>query len=276
VIEQYTETIADRWRATHMKLGFGMRRSYDPRWLFCGIALIERCAIDQVGLFDERCRSAYEDVDLSNRLRAAGYTLLYDPRAVGYHLKQSQCRDVVRGFWSYWAAKNEMEGAYRSLAAAGRLMVERQMGIASYRMTQDLLHDRSELLALDLMIPLVFCLRDIDEMVRSEVLTTPQAETLRRNLADRFTDANEALLGVDSQPWTSLAFTDSCRQTGGALTSAGQKYLRTFNTHYCRLLENLTEEACAAVRSSLTAVLAESDASQRGQQPSASCSSLAG
>jgi GT2 family glycosyltransferase len=261
VIEKYTRTIADRWRATHMKLGFGLRRSYSPRWLYCGISVIQRKAMLDVGLFDERCRSAYEDVDLSNRLRAAGHTLLYDPAAMAYHLKQSQPGNVIRGFWSYWAAKNEMQGAYRSLSAACRLMVERQMGIAAYRIGMDLRDERDELLGLDLMIPLTFCVRDLDDMVRLKTLRPAQSQAIQQHLVGRFQSVCGELLGSAPPPQMArLAFAASRLPEGrsGRLTPAASRYVEAFDGHMRRVLGALAPSHRRRLTSRVGALLVES------------------
>jgi hypothetical protein len=48
-------------------------------------ALYRRAALDQVGLFDERLVSWYEDADLAVRLRAAGWHALTVPAARAHH-----------------------------------------------------------------------------------------------------------------------------------------------------------------------------------------------
>lgn len=53
---------------------------------FCGAAaLLRTAALDEVGHFDEDFFLYYEDTDLSWRLRAAGWSVRYEPRAVVRH-----------------------------------------------------------------------------------------------------------------------------------------------------------------------------------------------
>ena len=49
--------------------------------------LIRRAALDDVGLFDEGYWMYMEDLDLCYRFQAAGWRVLYEPRAVASHLK---------------------------------------------------------------------------------------------------------------------------------------------------------------------------------------------
>ena len=52
-----------------------------------GCALLTRTSIlNELGLLNERFFIYYEDVDFSFRLRAAGYTLIFHPRSIIYHI----------------------------------------------------------------------------------------------------------------------------------------------------------------------------------------------
>jgi hypothetical protein len=52
-------------------------------------ALYSTRALRESGLFDEDIQFMFEDVDLSWRIRLAGYTCVYEPAAVAYHLRSS-------------------------------------------------------------------------------------------------------------------------------------------------------------------------------------------
>ena len=64
-------------------------------------------ALEEVGLFDEDFFAYLEDVDLSLRLRAAGWKTLYVPQAVSYHwggatadrVRNLRYRLVARNWW---------------------------------------------------------------------------------------------------------------------------------------------------------------------------------
>ncbi|MGQ9648507.1 MAG: glycosyltransferase family 2 protein [Phycisphaerae bacterium] len=267
VIEKYSDTIADRWRAVHMKLSFGMRRSYDPRWLHGGTMLLRDAIID-VGLYNERCLRAYEDVELVDRLKAAGHVLLYDPTIVATHLKKSRSGNVVRDFWSYWAAKNEIQGLYKSLAAACRLMIARQMGIAAYRIAQDLKHKRDELLPLDAIIPLAFCVRDLDEMVRLGRLPLEQARdiqtALMRCYQDVWRDVFPGECSTDTRKvagMARLAFAAGPFPDGRTdnLTAAAKNYVATFRRAFASLLADLPADGGRRILRGVDAVLQEAE-----------------
>lgn len=260
VIEKHTRTIADRWRSVHMKLDFGNRRSYKPRWLFCGISLIRRQAILEAGFFDERCRAAYDDVDMSQRLKAGGHSLLYDPTATARHLKRSRPGNVVRGFWSYWAARNEMQGAYKSLAAAAKLMVERQMGIAAYRIEQDLRHKRDELLPLDLLIPLTFCVRDLDDMVRLGTLADTAAKAIEVALVEQTLALWHKRFDLPPPfSFACLAFPQGSAPNPRShrLSTPARRYVNVFAASHEAMLGGLSESVRHRLTRHLPAVLSE-------------------
>jgi GT2 family glycosyltransferase len=50
-----------------------------------GLSCLRRKVLDKVGLFDEDFFMYFEDVDLSYRIRAAGYKLILAPKAIVYH-----------------------------------------------------------------------------------------------------------------------------------------------------------------------------------------------
>jgi GT2 family glycosyltransferase len=63
-----------------------------PREVFgvsSAAALYSSKALTDVGLYDEHLEFMFEDVDLSWRIRLGGYTCLYEPSAVAYHLRRS-------------------------------------------------------------------------------------------------------------------------------------------------------------------------------------------
>ena len=63
-------------------------------------------ALLEVGLLDQKFFAYYEDVDLSFRLRLAGYKVLYQPKAVVYHYLSKTSGQGMNSFKQYHAIKN--------------------------------------------------------------------------------------------------------------------------------------------------------------------------
>lgn len=71
-----------------------------------GGASIYRCeALKQVGVFDQDFFAYYEDIDLSFRIRLAGWEICFEPKAVVYH-KISATGNRVKGFTTLQTMKN--------------------------------------------------------------------------------------------------------------------------------------------------------------------------
>jgi GT2 family glycosyltransferase len=92
----------------------------------CGAAaLFRRSALEDVGLFDRDFFMYYEDTDLSWRLRAAGYRLLYQPRSTIRHRHAASSVEWSPLF-TFYTARNKVlmivrnGGARASLGAYAR------------------------------------------------------------------------------------------------------------------------------------------------------------
>jgi GT2 family glycosyltransferase len=75
--------------------GACLTSTHDVSAVTAACLLIRRSVWEEVGGLDENFPVAYNDVDLSFKVRAAGYRVLYEPRAMLYHLEsQSRGLDV--------------------------------------------------------------------------------------------------------------------------------------------------------------------------------------
>lgn len=101
VIEKYNYTLPDKWRAVHMKQHWGDRRLVNPHCLVGNNSLFRKSAVLDIGLFDERYKIGYEDVDISKRLKQAGYKIIYEPEAIVYHMRQDTLSSLLRTHWNW-------------------------------------------------------------------------------------------------------------------------------------------------------------------------------
>lgn len=75
---------------------------------FCGGAVLLRtAALDAVGTLDESLFLYYEDTDLSWRLRAGGWRVLFERGAVAWHL-HAQSSDATSAFFRYHNNRNAL------------------------------------------------------------------------------------------------------------------------------------------------------------------------
>ena len=108
----------------------GSRASGDV-FAFCGAATALRSsALRQVGGFDEELFLYYEDTDLSWRLRAAGWAVRYEPRAIAVHRHAASSREGSPMF-HFWNERNSLIVFPRHAPAnlVFRMLLRRTVGL---------------------------------------------------------------------------------------------------------------------------------------------------
>ncbi|MGH7203996.1 MAG: glycosyltransferase family 2 protein [Candidatus Levyibacteriota bacterium] len=70
--------------------------------------LIKKEVFEKVGMFDERYFLYYEDADLCERMKRAGYMLYYVPRAFLYHVNASSSGGAGNVIQDYYITRNQM------------------------------------------------------------------------------------------------------------------------------------------------------------------------
>jgi GT2 family glycosyltransferase len=94
--------LADRWRRAHMPQEWGDSVVRNPKFLFGCNSLFRKSLVLEAGGYDERMRTNGEDTDLSARLRARGWDLLYTPVARATHLRHDSTRSILDTYWRWW------------------------------------------------------------------------------------------------------------------------------------------------------------------------------
>jgi GT2 family glycosyltransferase len=70
-------------------------------FLFGNNNLFRKAAIEEAGLYNERLRTNFEDVSMSEALSRRGYTLVYEPAAVVEHLRTDTLQSVIKANWKW-------------------------------------------------------------------------------------------------------------------------------------------------------------------------------
>lgn len=96
MIEKYTDTRPDKWRNSHMSQNWGEKRELNPRFLFGSNFIIRKKTLQDIGFFNEKLLTNYEDVDLFNRLKKANAKFVYEPLAKCYHLKKDTIKSIMK------------------------------------------------------------------------------------------------------------------------------------------------------------------------------------
>lgn len=110
--------------------------------------LVRREAIEKAGEMPEEYFLYYEELDWSERIREAGYRIVYDPRATVFH-KESATTGRESPLRSYYLTRNRLLFARRNRrGAAQSLSVLYQLGIALPKsVAAALVHGRRDLAA---------------------------------------------------------------------------------------------------------------------------------
>lgn len=110
--------------------------------------LVRRAAIEKAGEMPESYFLYYEELDWSERIREAGFGIVYDPRATVFH-KESATTGQQSPLRSYYLTRNRLLYARRNRRGAERsLSVLYQLGVALPKsVAAALLHGRRDLAA---------------------------------------------------------------------------------------------------------------------------------
>ena len=115
LIEINCATLPDRWRCINMRQYPESQKPLKNVMLAGSNTVFRR---DYLGMgYDEKFRTNGEDMDMDRRILAAGGTLVYEPRAVAYHLRSDTYFSVARNIWA-WATVDR-----RSLSSSKSLLV---------------------------------------------------------------------------------------------------------------------------------------------------------
>lgn len=101
---------ANRFSAGYLMSDWDHESTADVDWLSGAAMLLNRAALRQVGLFDERYFFEIEDVDLCRRMHAAGFRVVYFPHASVTHRIGASSRTALNrvilarhtGMWRYY------------------------------------------------------------------------------------------------------------------------------------------------------------------------------
>jgi cellulose synthase/poly-beta-1,6-N-acetylglucosamine synthase-like glycosyltransferase len=116
-----------RWRGIHLfKERAQPNHPVDTNSFSTHGALVRRSAVMAVGNFDETLRHS-EDADLGERLRVAGFRIIYDPTLKVTSLLVNNMSEVLERYWRWYAGADEQitwNGYLRNVVYAMKGMVK--------------------------------------------------------------------------------------------------------------------------------------------------------
>ena len=159
--EFHQKDLADQWRSAHMAQHWGDARIESPRFLYGANTLFRVKSLKDVGGYNEKFKTNNEDRTISDLMYKVGKTLLYEPFAKCFHLRKDSILSILPAYWGWHHAKGLAEGDFDSVEGLMGRVGRVNFGISNYRFNLDKEKQRNEFLVLDLLIPLVFCCKDI-------------------------------------------------------------------------------------------------------------------
>jgi glycosyltransferase involved in cell wall biosynthesis len=167
VTEHYTATVPDQWRRVFMQQHWGPERLDEPPGLFGADCVFRVEALQQVGGWNTRYRNNFEDMDLSRRLKAVGYRLIYEPLAWARHLRRDRLPDVLNNFWNWYHPTTQDQGGYDSLAHAA-VVIGHNRTLVQQRLAQALGTGAAELTYPSFLLFYWLCLSDLKHLLRRD------------------------------------------------------------------------------------------------------------
>lgn len=157
--EAQVASVFDAWRKAHMRQHWGQKR-VSPPFLFGSNTVFRRKALQKAGAYNEALRNNYEDVDMSRRLAALGYRIVYEPAAVAAHFKSDDIYSLFNTYWRWHVAYYREEKFYEKKERFIAKLKE-NFGLANRYLEEDLAASRQALLYLDFLLAFHHSLRDL-------------------------------------------------------------------------------------------------------------------
>jgi Glycosyltransferase like family 2 len=164
LIEHHTATIPDQWRRTFLSQHWGSNLLVNADWLYGANCIFRVDILKKVGGWNPFFRKNCEDWDLSQRLRQAGYNLIYQPSALAHHLRRDRLEDVLDTSYNYGHHPQFLGGqTYTSTRAIGSVIAP-SAGLAMQGLQKCIQEERPELTYLCFLQFYWWCLRDLRQV----------------------------------------------------------------------------------------------------------------
>lgn len=101
LVELNRTTLPDLWRSVHMKQSHGDELIANAPFIYGHGTVFRKSALEKVGLYNEKLRTNAEDCYISEQLKKAGFTIVYQPAAVAEHLRTDKLSSLMRTYWRW-------------------------------------------------------------------------------------------------------------------------------------------------------------------------------
>ena len=166
LLEKYSHDACGLWRSIHMKQYW--EEGDSPQFLFGSNTIFRRKALLDVGLYNEKFKNNYEDVDISIRLKEKGYILIYTPEALAEHLRRDDIASILNAFWQWNVYYYDNKSCYSSLGNLTQKLKENIL-LANRYLEEDTSGGRDSLLYLDFLFSCHNSFRDLEYYMTKDI-----------------------------------------------------------------------------------------------------------
>ncbi|MFH1191638.1 MAG: glycosyltransferase family 2 protein [Candidatus Omnitrophota bacterium] len=163
LLENNPSTVFDLWRSVRMKQYWENGQTAPP-FLFGSNTAFRKEALINIGLYNEDYKNNYEDVDICDRLKGAGYSLVYEPKALACHLKSDNICSIMDSYWR-WNLGYYQKKDYYSTPKNFVFKLKDNLGLGNRYLEEDMGLKRYDLLYLDFLLSLHHCLYDFEYFI---------------------------------------------------------------------------------------------------------------
>ncbi len=163
LLEANTETVCDRWRSKHMMQDWGKEEA-SPAFLFGSNSVFRKIALLEAGLYNEKFKTNYEDVDICQSLKKKGWDLIYEPDAIAHHLKKDSKSSILNNYWR-WNLAYYQKRRFYSNTENFVFKIKDNLGLTNRYIGEDLAREENQLLYLDFLLTLHHSLRDFEYFI---------------------------------------------------------------------------------------------------------------
>lgn len=154
--------VVDGWRAAHMVQHWGDKKIL-PLFLSGSNTVFTKESLWKAGLYDEKYKTAYDDWDISLKVKEKGFIIKYNPKAKVYHLKNDTLSSLLNTYWIYHFHHNYdyRKGKYYGNFKGFFLKIEENIMVAKNYIVEDLRERKQNLLYIDFILPAFLILKDL-------------------------------------------------------------------------------------------------------------------
>ncbi len=215
--EEALHTPADRWRAVNLPHNWGPL-PFDNPFMLVSEMLAQVEIVRAVGGYRADLQ-AYEDSDLCQRLRHAGFTLRYEPSAVAHHDRRDSVRGVLDLRWKY-AAYRQREKLDTLPGLISKLTVNRAYCLQS--LSQTLHSEHADVCAISMLLWFHHARRDLQEVLgKWPLMADERREACLRRLHEAATGGLFGEWAGLLEPMRALLSAERCGRKTSSVAGSG-------------------------------------------------------